>query len=178
MAIGTALGQESEPQQAGFIAVPGGSEALTISGRTAYTHAGPDLVAIDIATHSVAARWATGCSGTHGFPQIDRRHRLGLASCASDGTVSLLSLKTGRQLGRYAAGGGEALPAFSRTSNHFYARGDPGTKLVTLRASQDGLTKVDEVGVPSAGHCLTVDDVGHYWTCDAENGRVLRFDDP
>jgi hypothetical protein len=126
----------------------------------------------------VAARWATGCSGTHGFPQIDPRHRLAVASCASDGTVSLLSLKTGRQRGHYAAGGGEALPAYSRESNLFYARADPGTTLVTLKASEGGLTKVDRVSVPSAGHCLTADDIGHYWTCDADNGRVLRFDDP
>jgi hypothetical protein len=26
--------------------------------------------------------------------------------------------------------------------------------------------------------CLTADDAGHYWTCDADHGRVLRFDDP
>jgi len=89
----------AEPQRVGFIVVTGGSEALALSGHTAYTHAGSDLVAIDVATHSVAARWPTGCSGTHGFPQIDPRHRLAVASCASDGTVSLLSLKTGPATG-------------------------------------------------------------------------------
>jgi DNA-binding beta-propeller fold protein YncE len=169
----------STPRRAGFIPVPGGPEALTIDSTdgTAYTHAGGDLVAIDIERRSVTARWSSGCRTTHGFPQIDSRHRFALASCASDASVALLSLKDGRQLGRYAASGGEALPAYSAKTNHFYVRGDPGTSLVTLQASKAGLAKLDEVTVPSAGHCLTADAAGHHWTCDAEHGRVLRFDD-
>ena len=168
------------PRRAAFIAVPDGPEALTIgnAGRTAYAHAGSDLVIVDVRQRRVTARWPTGCRGTHGFPQVDDRHQLALASCASDGTVSLLSLEDGRQLRRYASGGGEALPAFSGAAGHFYVRGDPGTSLVTLEASDAGLARVDQVTVPDAGHCLTADDTGHYWTCDAEHGRVLRFDDP
>jgi DNA-binding beta-propeller fold protein YncE len=168
------------PRHAGFIPVPGGPEGLTIDSTrgTAYTHAGGELVVIDIRRRDVTARWPSGCRATHGFPQVDDRHQLVLASCASDGSVSLLSLNDGRRLGRYATGGGEALPAYSAATNHFYVRGDPGTSLVTLKASEAGLAEVDEVSVPNAGHCLTADDVGHYWTCDAEHGRVLRFDDP
>jgi hypothetical protein len=92
--------------------------------------------------------------------------------------VSLLSLEDGRRLGRFDAGGGEALPAFSARERHFYARGDPGTRLVTLTASRAGLAMANEVAVPKAGQCLTADGAGHYWTCDAGHGRVLRFDDP
>ena len=166
------------PRRAGFVAVPDGPEGLTIAGGAAYTHAGSDLVAVDLRQRRVTARWPTGCRGTHGFPRVDVEHRLALASCASEGTVSLLSLDDGRQLGRYSAGGGVALPAFSRAAGHFYVRADPGAKLVTLAASDAGLAEVDHVSVPEAGHCLTADDVGHYWTCDADHGRVLRFDDP
>jgi len=170
---------DSPPQRVGFVAVRGGPEALTVSGelRTAFTHAGADLVAINVDTRRVTGRWPAGCAGTHGFPQVDARRRVALASCSADATVSLLSLDDGRQLGRYAAGGGEALPGHSRTAGHFYVRGDPGTRLVTLAASKRGLTEVAQVPVPSVGHCLTADEVGHYWTCDAEHGRVLRFDD-
>jgi len=171
--------RESAPRHVGFIAVPDGPEALTVSPQlaSAFTHAGTDLVALDLRSRSVTARWPTGCSGTHGFPQIDTRRHLALASCSRDGTVSLLSLGDGRRLGRFAAGGGDALPAYSRTAGHFYVRGDPGRKLSTLKATKSGLTEVDHVRVPRVGHCLTADDVGHYWTCDAEHGRVLRFDD-
>jgi len=169
----------STPQRAGFIPVPGGPEGLAINAAhgTAYTHAGNDLVVVDIAQRTVTARWPTGCHGTHGFPQIDNHDQFALASCASDGSVSLLSLTDGRQGGRYAAGGGEALPAYSAATDHFYVRGDPGTRLVALKPSIAGLAKVDQVTVPRAGHCLTADDAGHFWTCDAEHGRVLRFND-
>lgn len=160
--------------------MPGGPEAIALGSHNGnvYTHAANDLVTIAVESHTVTARWPSGCNRTHGFPQVDERRGLALASCASDGEVSLLRLDDGRQLGRYGAGGEEALPAYSAKTNHFYVRGDPGTRLATLRASQTGLATVDDVIVPRAGHCLTADDLGHYWTCDADHGRVLQFDDP
>lgn len=176
-----ALGSDpgSHPARAGFVPVTGGPEALAVAsdGHRVYTHADNDLVNISVDRRAVMARWHTGCNGTHGFPQLDEMDGLALASCASNGEVSLLRLDDGRQLGRYAAGGGLALPAHAATTNHFYVRGDPGTKIVTLEASQQGLTRVDDVTVPRTGHCLTADDQAHYWTCDADHGRVLRFDD-
>lgn len=163
-----------------FIPVPEGPEGLTVSPtrQMAYTHAGDHLVALDVPGRAVTGRWATGCDGTHGFPRIDERLGVALASCAANGEVSLLDLDGGRQLGRYEVGGGEALPAYSERTGHFYVRADPGTAIATLRPSKDGVTLVRQVEVPEAGHCLTTDDRGHYWTCDAEHGRVLRFADP
>ncbi len=32
--------------------------------------------------------------------------------------------------------------------------------------------------MPGVGHCIGADDQGHYWTCDAAEGRLLRFGDP
>ncbi len=168
------------PRPVGFIAVPDGPEGFTTSPtrNTAYTHAGSELVAIDLITRAVTARWATGCDGTHGFPRIDDDLGVALASCAEDGAVSLLDLDDGRQLGHYEVGGGEALPAHAEQTGHFYVRADPGTTIATLQPDQNGLTLVREVTVPEVGHCLTTDDRGHFWTCDAEHGRVVRFDDP
>ncbi|MBW3575730.1 MAG: hypothetical protein KY450_12840 [Actinobacteria bacterium] len=134
-------------------------------------------MAVDVPGRAVTGRWATGCEETHGFPRIDDRLGVALASCAANGEVSLLDLDSGRELGRYELGGGEALPAYSERTGHFYVRADPGTAIATLQPSKDGLTLVRQVEVPEAGHCLTTDDRGHYWTCDAEHGRVLRFDD-
>ncbi|MDP9419890.1 MAG: hypothetical protein M3P53_07060 [Actinomycetota bacterium] len=167
-------------RQVASIPVPGGPEGLTVdaAGHRAYTHAGSDLVAIDVTSRTVTARWPTGCDGTHGFPRIDERLGVVLASCATDGAVSLLDLDGGHQLGRHEVGGGEALPAYSDRTGHFYVRADPGRVIATLEASEEGLTLIRQVEVPEAGHCLTADDRGHYWTCDAGNGRVLRFDDP
>jgi hypothetical protein len=168
------------PRPAGFIPVPDGPEGFTtsVARTTAYTHAGDDLVAIDLRSRAIIGRWATGCNGTHGFPRVDDKVGVVLASCAGDGAVSLLALDDGRRLGRYAVGGGEALPAFSEQTGHFYVRADPGTVIATLQPGQTGLALVGQVSVPEVGHCLTADRRGHYWTCDAEHGRVLRFDDP
>jgi len=166
------------PARAAFIPLERGAEGLEWSSATgaAYTHTGDDVVALDPVSRSVAATWPTACGGTHGFPRVDARDRLLLASCA-DGEVVLLDLDSGRRIDRYAAGDGEALPGYAGRSGHFYARTDPGTRLVTLKASRGGLRVVRHVEVPAVGHCLTADGVGHYWTCDAENGRLLRFDD-
>lgn len=171
---------EAEMQPAGFIPVTDGPEGLTVgaAGLRAYTHAGGDLVALDVSGRAVTARWPTGCEETHGFPRLDERLGVVLASCAADGAVTLLDLEGGRQLGRYEVGGGEALPAHSERSGHFYVRSDPGGVIATLQASKDGLTLVRQVEVPKRGHCLTADDRGHYWTCDSQQGRVLSFDDP
>lgn len=170
----------SPPQHAGFISVPGGPEGITIAafnGRTSvFTHAGHEIVAVDAADHSLQ-RWPTGCDGTHGFPRVDAREALVLASCAHDGRVVLIDAQTGEQLDHHDVGGGESLPAWSESTGHFYVRSDPGTTLATLAASRTGLTLVRDVDVPVVGHCLGADDQGHYWTCDAAAGRLLRFGD-
>ena len=173
-------GPAPNPQPVAFLAVPDGPEGFALSPqrRTAYTHAGDDLAAIDVTTRTISAKWPTGCQGTHGFPRVDDNLGVVLASCAADGAVSLLDLNSGRQLGRYQVGGGAALPAWSDRTGHFYVRSDPGTTIATLQPAENGLTQVGQAAVPKAGHCLTADDRGHYWTCDADRGRVLRFDDP
>src|SRR5215218_3762057 len=172
-------GPAPTPRHAAFVPVPDGPEGLEWSAMTrkAYTHAGADVTAVDLGSRAVTARWSTGCDGTHGFPRVDEHDALLLASCNGDGEVVLLDLDDGRRLDRYAVGDGEALPGYSSRSNHFYVRGDPGTRLATLAPSSHGLRLVKEVAVPEVGHCLTGDTVGHYWTCDADGGRILRFDD-
>jgi hypothetical protein len=170
---------EPAPHRVASIDVPDGPEALDFSRRRgqAYTHAGNDIAVIDIEKRRVVATWSTGCDGTHGFPRVDEHRAVLLASCAEDGEVVLLDLDDGHEIDRYSVGGGESLPGHSARSGHFYARSDPGTKLATLAASRNGLSATAEVEVPEVGHCLTGDEVGHYWTCDADHGRILGFDD-
>ncbi len=167
------------PHRVGSVDVPQGPEGLTLTaaGDTVYAHAGSDVVAIDTEKGEVTSRWPTGCEETHGFPRVDKSDDLLLASCASDGKVTLLDANDGRWLGEYEIGGGESLPAYSPHSNHFYVRSDPGTKIATLQASRNGLTLLREVEVPEAGHCMGADDVGRYWTCDKNSGRLLLFRD-
>jgi len=140
------------------------------------THAGNDLVSIDTRGSAVTGRWPTGCSGTHGFPQIDTAGEHALASCA-DGNVALLDAATGAQRARIKVGGGRSLPAYSLRTDHFYARTDPGTHVVRLAVDGNALHDLGQVTVPKTGHCLTADTLGHYWTCDADNAHILRFND-
>jgi hypothetical protein len=176
-----AVGSEAggAPSPSGFVAVPEGPEGLTLTtdAKQAYAHAGRDVVAIDTQARGVTARWATGCAATHGFPRIDERDGLLLASCADDGKVTLLNVSSGRRLGEYDVGGGESLPAYSPSTGHFYVRSDPGTRIATLQASQNGLQLVRQVEVPKAGHCLGAGGGSHYWTCDADTGSLLLFTD-
>jgi DNA-binding beta-propeller fold protein YncE len=172
--------QGEAPRQVGFIPVPGGTEGLTLTsdGATAYTHAGNDVARIDITSRAITARWPTGCDGTHGFPRINEKDGLLLASCANKGKVTLLDLNDGHQLDEYELGEGEALPAYSTGTGHFYIRSDPGAKIVTLSVTRQGLDLVREVQVPETGHCLGADDQGRYFTCDANAGQILLFHDP
>lgn len=176
-----ALGDDvtSAPRRVAFIEVPDGPEGLVISESRgeAYAHAGDDLVVVDVQSRRVSQRWPTGCDGTHGFPRVAEQPGVVLASCAEGGEVRLLGLDDGRQLSRHSVGGGESLPAYSASTGHFYVRSDPGTTLATLALDGERLSVVREVTVPAKGHCLIADDVGHYWTCDANAGRILRFDD-
>ena len=176
-AVGEAL--EDAPRRVGFAPVPGGAEGLTVAsdGARVYTHAGDEVAVIDVEARAVVARWASGCEGTHGFPRADERDGLLLASCAEGGKVTLLDVTDGRLIDEYEVGGGESLPAYSSGADQFYVRSDPGTRIVTLEASAQGLEAVDEVQVPEVGHCLGADDEGRYWTCDAEAGQVLVFAD-
>lgn len=176
-ALGESLGDA--PRRAGFVPVSGGVEGLTLTsdGSTAYVHAGNDVARIDVATRTVTARWPSGCAGTHGFPRVDEQDGFVLASCADNGKVALLDVRDGHRVGEYETGGGESLPAYSSGRGHFYVRSDPGTTVVTLEASSQGLKLIKEVQVPRAGHCLGAED-GYYWTCDADTGQVLLFNDP
>ncbi|WP_188537420.1 YncE family protein [Kocuria dechangensis] len=169
---------ELAPRRSGFIPVPGGVEGLTFSadGSRAYTHAGNDLVVLDVPAHREAARWPTGCNGTHGSPRIDQDGTFVLASCAKDGKVTLLDAADGHQLGAYEVGGGESLPGHSAEQDYFYVRSDPGSTLAVLDASRESLQEVRTVKVPEVGHCLGAQG-NHYWTCDAAAGGVLLFQD-
>ncbi len=62
---------------------------------------------------------------------------------------------------------------------HFYLRADPGPEIATLEATPEGnLKMIRMAAVPQAGHCLTADDLGHYWTCDQSGAKLLRYADP
>jgi len=165
----------------GFIGIPEGPEGLTISTtrRRAYTQTSDGrVVAIDVDRRAVVGRWPTGCEESHGNPAVDEQDGLLLAGCASGGKVVLLDADhDGRRLATYSVEGDEALMAHA-PGGPFYLRGDPGSMIATLRATPEGdLKLVRMAAAPDAGHCLTADDLGHYWTCDQSGAKLLRYAD-
>lgn len=162
-----------------FISIPEEPEGLTIGTSRAYTQTTDGKVlAIDIQRREVARRWPTGCEESHGIPALDEERGLLLAGCASSGKAALLdAAHDGRRLGTHSVEGDEALMAHA-PGGHFYLRADPGSRIATLEATPEGdLKLVRETTAPEAGHCLTADDLGHYWTCDQRGGKLLRYSD-
>ncbi len=101
---------------------------------------------------------------------------LALAGCGDDGEGVLVDIDdNGERLDTHAVGGGEALMAHG-TDGHFYLRGDPGSRIATLVATDDdALEVIAEASAPDDGHCLLADPLGHYWTCDEDAATILRY---
>ncbi len=165
-----------------FVPVPGGPEGLVTSTRRrrGYTQTSDgSVVVIDVDRRELVDGWATGCGDTHGIPALDEQRGLLLAGCASDGKGVLLDVdRDGTRLGTYSVEGDEALMAHA-PGGPFYLRADPGAEIATLEATPEGdLKLVGMAESPEAGHCLTADDLGHYWTCDQSGAKLLRYTAP
>lgn len=170
------------PKKSAFVTIApsaGGPEGLTISTRRrhAYVHLQHgEVAAIDLERRVISDTYDLGCASTHGFPRLDDRRGLLLGGCGSNGEVSLVDLDNGgRQLGRFEAGGGEAVLANSPTTGQFVVRGDPGDALVTLAASRAGLRELRRDRVAPDGHCLASDNRAHIWLCQPHDGAVIRL---
>jgi hypothetical protein len=100
------------------------------------------------------------------------------AGCSS-AKVVVLSLEGGRILGSHSAPGGKAILGYSTSLHHFYLRADPGVPIYILGVASDGtFTELGTADAATNGHCLTADDRGRFWVCDADRGALLRFTDP
>lgn len=179
-----AMGTPDAPTlfSAAFVSIPGGPEGLVTSTRRrrGYTQASDgSVVVIDADRRELVGRWGTGCGDTHGIPALDEQRGLLLAGCASDGKGVLLDVDhDGTRVGTYSVEGEEALMA-NAPGGHFYLRADPGPEIATLEATPEGnLELIRMAASPEAGHCLTADDLGHYWACDQDGGKLLRYTDP
>jgi hypothetical protein len=170
------------PTHAAVIAIAGGPEGLAfdVSRQRAYAHlyAGK-LIAIDVNQRTVVATWPTGCASSHGIPAIDEKRGFVFAGCADNAKVAVLDLNNdGKQLGSYSLGPGETILAYAPSLGHFYLRGDPGIPVAMLGVSSTGsLSLLGTVNAANYGHCATADDRGFVWVCDANGGRLLRFQD-
>lgn len=138
------------------------------------------LYVMDAAQHTVTGSWSTGCTQTHGNAAVDEERGLVFVGCLSQATVSDLDIANGgTSIDTYTVGPGAFLPAYAPDLHHLYVRGDPGTPIATIAVAKDGkFTVLDTVDSVNKGHCMAADDRRHYWTCDWNNGALIRLGDP
>ncbi len=165
---------------AAFIETPGGPEGLVFDGAgRAYAHVADLLAVIDVEARRVVDYWYTGCSGHHGFPQVDVARGLVFVGCGSNGAGVVLDASSGERAAGYEAGGSEAVLAYAPALGHFYLRGDPGPTVSMLGVCDDGsLALLAEPETAQYGHAMAADEVGNLWVADPARGGLLRLRDP
>ncbi len=163
------------------IATSGGPEGLAIDEATgrAFAHGFTgEVIVIDTGAYVEVARWATGCTASHGSPGFDGARGLVFAGCAKKGGAVVLDGRSGAPLSGYQAGGGEAVLGYSAALRHLYLRGDPGSDLAILGVCDSGgMPVLGTAAAGAAGHAMASDKSGGVWLTEPEGGRLLHFSD-
>ncbi len=159
----------------GSIPIPGGPESLVIdpAGGRAYTHlwSGTTL-AINLHSHSIAARWPNGCRGSRGIAYDPKLHFI-FAGCAEGKAVVLDAAHDGTILGTASAGSGVDIIDYDPVRRHLYLPGARSATMTIFSIATDGkLTPLATVPTASGAHCVTTDGKDAY-VCDPERGRIL-----
>lgn len=157
-----------------------GPEGLVFSSDGARAFAmsfGGDM--LELVAGAAPEQSGTGCWGGHGIPAINEDDGVVFAGCVGASIVSISTEDGTRRDSFPLESGGESLMAYSSATGHAYLRGDPGLLIAVLDVSDDGsLELLGTVESTDRGHCLTADDVGNVWTCDADGGALVRIADP
>ena len=164
----------------GFIGVPGGPESLVVDearGR-AYSNLWTGAtVEIGLRSRRIIARWQNGCKSSRGLA-LDAQRDLLLVGCA-EGKLSVLSAKTGNDLGSVASGSGVDIIAYSSELQHAYLPGARSATMAIIGLSDAGTPRLLTVVHTARGaHCVTADNLGNIYVCDPPKGQLLIFRDP
>jgi hypothetical protein len=174
------LGDDGAPLASGSISVKNGPESLVVDplrGR-AYTHRWErSTVAIDVKTRALVAEWPNGCEASRGIA-LDAAHGWLFAACR-EGAVSVLDVEhDGRILSTLRQGAGFDVMGYSEKLGHLYLAGGSCACWIIVGVGRGGKLSLLERGkAPASTHCATSDDSGHFWLCDPQGGRLLRFTD-
>ena len=172
------------PVHRAFIDVPGGPESLVIdsfSGR-AYTNLWKDeTVAINLRTRMITARWPNRCAGSRGLA-IDPERELVFVGC-EEGKLSVLNLKTGKQVDEVAmnagASAGVDIIAWNPKLRHVYMPGADSATTAIIAVSAGGKAQLlGTIATPTGAHCAATDNRAAIFVCDPAHGRILKLSDP
>jgi len=166
-------------ERVAVIAVPGGPESLVIDATRsrAYTHLWTDTtVVIDLARHTIVARWPNGCTGSRGIALDEARGWL-FVGCDEGRTAVLDVAQEGRLLGSALTGAGVDIIAYDAARRHLYVPGDDGT-LTILGVPDSGRIGVLETQDIRAGaQGVATDGAGRIFVGDPYYGRILVIED-
>jgi hypothetical protein len=163
------------------IVVKGGPESLVVDltrGR-AYSHLWSGYtVAIDLATHAIAQRFANGCKSSRGIALSSKNGFL-FAGCSEGKAVVLDVDHAGKVLGAEQTPSGVDIIAANLELNHLYvpAASDGSVTVLGVRANGT-LTKLGSLSAAAGAHCVASDDHSRVWVCSPDAGALLVFDDP
>lgn len=180
-------GDAPKPSHSGIISVSGGPESLVIDsarGR-AYSNLFSDVtLAIDLKTRREVARWKNGCAGRlknlwHGSRGLALDEQRGFLFVGCDeGKVSVLDLKTGKQISEASSGSGVDIIAYDDKLAHLYLPGEESATMAIIGISSHGAaTVLGTVKTADGSHCVVADDRGNAYVCDPSAGRLLVFKD-
>lgn len=174
-------GERPALSRAATIPVPGGPESLVVepSGRRAYTNTfGDETFAIDVASRTIAGRWANRCRGARGI-ELDATRGILFVGCDEGTAVSLDAAHPGTRLGEARTGKGVDGIAYGAALSHLYVPAADVASLTVLAVGSRGeLSVLGTIPAPAGAHCAVADDRGNVYVCDPRGGRLLVLHDP
>lgn len=159
-----------------FVDIPGGPESLVVDVATkrAYSNLWKDAtLEIDLTTGKTT-RWPNGCAGSRGLAIDAARDRL-FVGCA-EGKLSVLDLKTGKQLGAVSSGNGVDIIAYNPNLAHVYMPGAKSGTMAIVGIDSDGAPKIlGTEKTPLGAHCVAADFRQGVYVCDPRGGNLLFY---
>jgi hypothetical protein len=175
-----AVGDSGNLSRTNVIVVKGGPESLVVDvtrGR-AYSHLWSGYtVAIDLATHAIAQRFANGCKSSRGIALSAKQGFL-FAGCSEGKAVVLDVDHAGKVLGTAQTPSGVDIIAANVELNHLYvpAASDGSVTVLGVRANGT-LNRLGSLSAAPGAHCVASDDHSRVWVCSPDAGALLVFED-
>ncbi|MGD0526595.1 MAG: hypothetical protein ABSE49_15720 [Polyangiaceae bacterium] len=161
------------------IGVGNGPESLEIDAthEMAFTHQTNATVAIDVASHEIAATWPNGCTTSRGLA-VDSTRGWVISAC-EEGLIVVLAQTGGATLGTAAVGGGVDRITYDSARQRLYVPTPAVSEMDIIGLAATGVPQV--LGVEETtndAHCAITAGGGAVYVCAPSLGELLFIQDP
>jgi hypothetical protein len=133
-----------------------------------------ETVSIDVHTHTIVARWRSGCDEPHGLA-LDSEHGILFVACMAR-VVSMDIARDGRVLGSLSTGGGLDNIDYLPSKRLLFAAAADAAVLTIARVDSRGIPhRVASWPTEKGARGVVVDSEGSAFVMDPLNGRILRL---